>query len=166
MCVVRQKWLSICSLFMNNKPVDTRNPHYSWITSLWIPETLTYKLSLWIPETLAYKFVWNRETLNLLQWPNIACTGKKRVKSIFDSIIDWDHHIWYWTYNILCQIRWSQSIVELKIDLTRFFPSLCWYQSFEPFDLSNQTYHTHSYCGGLVTHEINLSSQVHSDRPL
>ena len=46
----------------------------------------------------------------------------------FHNWIDWDHHIWYWTYNILYQIWWSQSIVESKLDLTRFFPcALCWF---------------------------------------
>ena len=57
---------------------------------------------------------------------------KKHVESIFDSTIDWDHHIWYWTFNILYQIWWSQSIVESKIDMTRFFPCDAWAQTFPP----------------------------------
>ena len=46
---------------------------------------------------------------------------KKRVKSMFDSTIDWDHHIWYSMLYVQYQIWWSQSIEESKIDLTCFF---------------------------------------------
>ena len=48
--------------------------------------------------------------------------GEKTRQIIFDSTIDWDHHICYCTYNILYQIWCSQPIVKSNINLTRFFP--------------------------------------------
>ena len=61
-------------------------------------------------------------------------TGKKKRQINFYSTIDWDHHIWYSMLYVQYQIWWSQSIVDSKVDLKRFFP--CVY----PINLSFRIY--------------------------
>ena len=57
------------------------------------------------------------------RWAFAFYTG---VKLIFESTIDWDHHIWYWTCDILYQYRdLNQFNCGIKNWFDAFFPCVC-----------------------------------------